>query len=142
MESGQALLLKRVSESGRVSKQSSIASCHLYLACNGRWWLAKTVFFFSFFLNTICACGRGDASLMTGSQSGVEAQQRLVATRPALANMFPIPFQINGYMRFLHNIRLLLLPVSNDYFHMRDCSPKFTLHITDAFKVISNCKTK
>lgn len=41
-------------------------------------------------LNTICACGRGDASLMTESQSGVEAQQRLVATRSALANMFTI----------------------------------------------------
>lgn len=48
----------------------------------------KDCFFFFFFLNTICACGRGDASLMTESQSGVEAQQRLVATRPALANMF------------------------------------------------------
>lgn len=52
--------------------------------------------FFFFFLNTICACGRGDASLMTESQSGVEAQQRLVATRPALANMFTIRFQIDG----------------------------------------------
>lgn len=56
-----------------------------------------------FFKNTICACGRGDASLMTESQSGVEAQQRLVATRPALANMFTIPFQIYGWMMFCGN---------------------------------------
>lgn len=56
------------------------------------------LFFFLFFLNTICACGRGDASLMTESQSGVEAQQRLVATRPALANMFTIRSQIDGWM--------------------------------------------
>lgn len=47
----------------------------------------------SFFLNTICVCCRGDASLMTESSSGVEAQQRLVATRPALANMLRAPIQ-------------------------------------------------
>lgn len=43
----------------------------------------KDRLFFFVFLNTICACGRGDASLMTGSQSGVEAQQRLPTTRPS-----------------------------------------------------------
>ena len=37
----------------------------------------------------------GNALLMTESQSGVAAQQCLVALRPALANMFTISFQID-----------------------------------------------
>lgn len=46
---------------------------------------------------------------MTESQSGVEAQQRLVATRPVRANMFTIPFQGCWWMMF-HENRTLFFP--------------------------------